>query len=217
MLEDLLDDDVLLRCLTPNQASVSDIKFSQRLLLLAQYRLFLISKILFTIFKSRLISTPAFTMARHHNNEYVDGTTTGQSKSRSLLQHVLRVFQFLSATTSLILFSIRIAKIIRLAGRASRSNGAVEGILAAAVAYTLLSMCMRFVIRGGGSNILRILFIIMDLLFVAAFIVVAVLTSPKRHGSSAPCSKSSRINSHIPGAVNCNLPWGTFILAIVST
>jgi len=156
-------------------------------------------------------------MARHHNNEYADGATVGPSKSRSLLQHVLRVFQFLSATTSLILFSIRIAKIIRLAGRASRSNGAVEGILAAAVAYTLLSMCMRLLIRGSGSNILRLLFVIMDLLFVAAFIVVAVLTSPKRHGSSAPCSKSSRINRHIPGAANCNLPWGTFILAIIST
>jgi len=156
-------------------------------------------------------------MARHHNTDYENGTTARPSRFHSLLEHALRAFQFLSATTSLILFSLRIAKIIRLAGRASRSNGAVEGILAAAVAYTLLSMCLRCIIRSSGSNILRFFFVIMDLLFVAAFIVVAVLTSPKRHGSSAPCSRSSRINSHIPGAVNCNLPWGTFILAIFST
>jgi len=156
-------------------------------------------------------------MARHHNADYENGTSVRPSRSHSLLEHGLRAFQFLSAATSLILFSVRIAKIIRLANRASRSNGAVEGILAAAVAYTLLSMCVRCIVRGSGSNMLRIFWVIMDLLFVAAFIVVAVLTSPKRHGSSAPCSRSARINKHIPGAVNCNLPWGTFILAIVST
>ena len=58
-----------------------------------------------------------------------------------------------------------------------------------------------------------------DLLFVGAFIVVAVLTSPKRGGSSAPCNATryTAINTKIPSSVNCNLPWGTFILAILST
>jgi len=156
-------------------------------------------------------------MARHHTKDYENGTTERPSRFGSLFEHAMRAFQFISAATSLVLFSIRIAKIVRLAGRVSRSNGAVEGILAAAVGYTLLSMCLRCIIRTSRSNILRFFFVIMDLLFVAAFIVVAVLTSPRRHGSSAPCTRSSKINDHIPGAVNCNLPWGTFILAIVST
>ena len=44
------------------------------------------------------------------------------------LPHILRILQFLSAAISLILFSLRISKIIRLAGRPSRFNGAVEEI-----------------------------------------------------------------------------------------
>lgn len=159
------------------------------------------------------------TMFKRNQPGATDSTTTTTSTKRShnICQDLLRALQFLSALTSLILFSVRIAKIIRLAGRATRSNGAVEGILAAAVLYTLVAMAMRFCIRGTGSNALRFIFIILDLLFVAAFIVVAVLTSPKRHGSSAPCTRSSRVNGYIPGTVNCNLPWGTFILAIFST
>jgi len=64
---------------------------------------------------------------------------------------------------------------------------------------------------------MRILLIIADILFVAAFIVVAILTSPKRHGSSAPCTRSPTISKEVDGRVDCSLPWGTFILAIVST
>jgi len=137
----------------------------------------------------------------------------------SMLDRLLRLFQFLSSLTSLILFSIRLRKIISLAGRASRSNGAVEGILAAAVLYTLIAMALKFAIKGTGSNMLRMIFIVLDLLFVGAFIVVAVLTSPKRGGSSAPCNATryTAINTKIPSSVNCNLPWGTFILAILST
>ena len=141
-------------------------------------------------------------------------TTTGR---HHLFQHLLRLLQFLSALTSLILFSVRLAKIIRLVHKASRSNGAVEGIIAAAVLYTLIATALTFRLRAGGSNMLRIILIIFDILFVAAFIVVAVLTSPKRHGSSAPCTGNSTINSHVPRDVNCKLPWGTFILAILST
>jgi hypothetical protein len=54
-------------------------------------------------------------------------TAPRSSGIHKLFQDILRALQFLSATTSLILFSLRIAKIIRLVHRASRSNGAVEG------------------------------------------------------------------------------------------
>jgi hypothetical protein len=139
---------------------------------------------------------------------------------RRLIDPFLRTFQLLSALTSLILFSLRIRKIINLYGQASKSNGAVEGILSAAVAYALITMLMKFCMKRASSSLvwkLGILFIIFDLLFVGAFIAVAVLTSPKTAGSSGPCTKSQRINNRIPGGINCALPWGTFALAIFST
>jgi hypothetical protein len=110
---------------------------------------------------------------------------------------------------------------MRLVHKASASNGAVEGIIAAAVLYTLIVMALSLGLRAGGGNMLRILFIIFDLLFVGAFIAVAVLTSPKRHGSSGPCTSNANVNGffnrHAKGDINCRLPWGTFILAIIST
>lgn len=145
-----------------------------------------------------------------------DGAAS-QSRSHELPHHLLRALQFLSALISLILFSLRVAKIVRLVGHASHSNGAVEGILAAAVLYTLIVMALSLGLRATGSNVIRYLFVILDILFVGAFIAVAVLTSPKRHGSSAPCTSSAKVNGHIPGGTDCKLPWGTFILAIVST
>lgn len=78
-------------------------------------------------------------------------------------------------------------------------------------------MILQLGIRGTSSNLLRMLLILADILFIAAFIVVAVLTSPRRHGSSAPCTKSPTISAKVDGRVDCSLPWGTFILAIVST
>ncbi|KAI9052729.1 hypothetical protein LZ554_003003 [Drepanopeziza brunnea f. sp. 'monogermtubi'] len=150
---------------------------------------------------------------------YNDGTTEAKP---SLLQRLLRLFQFLSAFTSLILFSVRLAKIVRLTKRATHSNGAVEGILAAAVLYTLVAMALTCVIKGNGSNMLRMLFIVLDVLFVGGFIAIAVLTSPGRHGSSGPCTPlywtfSQGHAWRHPSKVNCDLPWGTFFLAILST
>lgn len=48
-------------------------------------------------------------------------------RASPLVQRILRTLQFLSSLVSLILFSIRLAKILRLANRASNSSGAVEG------------------------------------------------------------------------------------------
>ncbi|KAL3421491.1 hypothetical protein PVAG01_07936 [Phlyctema vagabunda] len=151
------------------------------------------------------------------NTSHATTTTDTRGAKGSLIQKLLRTLQFLSSTVSLILFSLRIAKIIRLTNQASKSNGAVEGILAAAVLYTLIAMALSFAAKRGLGNIARILLIIFDLLFVGAFIAVAVLTSPKRRGSSGPCTKSARVNGRLPAGINCNLPWGTFILAIIST
>ena len=48
-------------------------------------------------------------------------------KSQPWFQRLLRITQALSALISLVLFSTRVAKVIRLTSKLSRSNGAVEG------------------------------------------------------------------------------------------
>lgn len=165
-----------------------------------------------------------FGRTKNTTSRNAPGVATGSprtTRSHALLQHLLRALQFLSALTSLVLFSLRLAKIVRLVHKASTSNGAVEGIIAAAVLYTLVAMALSFGVKAGGGNMLRILLIIFDILFVGAFIAVAVLTSPKRHGSSGPCTSNANandfLNQHLSNDVNCRLPWGTFILAIFST
>jgi len=135
-------------------------------------------------------------------------------KHNELFQRLMRLLQFLSSVISLALFSARMRRILQLVHRATTSNGAVEGILAAAVAYTLTAMLLRFCLKNGGPKILRWLTILLDILFVGGFIAVAVLTRPNG-GSSGPCNK--RLRPYLPDRTNCNLPWGTFILAIVST
>lgn len=142
-----------------------------------------------------------------------------------------RVFQFLSAIISLGIFSSRIYKIYRLSNSVralhsiSRGNGAVEGILAAAVLYTLIAMIMSLLLKGSGPKWLRWLWVILDLLFVGAFIAVSVLTSPNG-GSAGPkhcyTNRNADDKSNVNGTTvqkdsTCNLPWGTFILAIIST
>jgi len=138
---------------------------------------------------------------------------TSLRKSR-LFQTLMRIFQFVSSVVSLGLFSARLYKIIRTVQRASTSDGAVEGILAAAVAYTLISMLIRFCLKGGAPKWLRWIWIFFDIAFVGGFIAVAILTRPNG-GTSGPCSQ--RLRDRLPNGVNCNLPWGTFILAIIST
>lgn len=141
-----------------------------------------------------------------------------------------RVLQFLSAVISFALFSSRIYKVYRLVNSVKAQRGldnaseAVEGILAAAVVYTLIATIMMCILRGGGPTWLRWLWVLLDLLFVGAFIAVSVLTRPNG-GVVGPrhCyhSRDERVTG--TGDVadrrddSCNLPWGTFILAIVST
>lgn len=150
---------------------------------------------------------------------------------RTLLR-LTRVLQFLSAVISLGIFSSRLYKVYRLVNSiktslgVSRAFGAVEGILAAAVLYTLITVLMTFIMKGGGPKWLRWLWVLLDLLFVAAFITVSVLTSPNG-GNAGPkhCydNRDTTDSNNLTGETanerdeSCNLPWGTFILAIIST
>jgi hypothetical protein len=148
-----------------------------------------------------------------------------------LLLRLTRVLQFISAVVSLGLFSQRMYKVYRLVNSiktrrgVNGSYGAVEGILAAAVLYTLLATLMQFLLKGGGPKWLRWLWVLLDLAFVGAFIAVSVLTSPNG-GKAGPrhCyrNRDATDTNNLTGETasrdeSCNLPWGTFILAIVST
>ena len=144
-----------------------------------------------------------------------------------------RVLQFLSAVISLGIFSSRVYKVYRLVNSIkterglNHASGAVEGILAAAVLYTIIATLMMCVLRGGGPTWLRWLWVLLDLAFVGAFIAVSVLTSPnggaagprhcytgKTRQGTGSMGSGTTANSNDS---SCNLPWGTFVLAIIST
>lgn len=148
-----------------------------------------------------------------------------------------RVLQLLSAVISLGIFSSRLYKVYRLVNSVktqrgvSGAYGAVEGILVAAVAYTIFATLIQCIVKARGPKWLRWLWVLLDLAFVGAFIAVAVLTRPSG-GPVGPkhcyVNRNSTANGQNPDAVaqgktantvdrSCNLPWGTFILAIIST
>lgn len=140
------------------------------------------------------------------------------------VQRLLRVLQFLCSIIALGLFSRRLARLIHLTRRSyNRGEGAVEGILAAATVYSIIAMAMACCLRHGGPKILRWLFVLLDILFLGAFIAVAALTRP-HNGPAGPYGGECQRDSFLANAITrdfrrrhgCNLPWGTFVLAIIS-
>lgn len=146
-----------------------------------------------------------------------------------------RFLQFVSSTVSLGIFSSRMYKVYRLVNSiktrrgVNGAYGAVEGILAAAVLYTLIATLLGCIKKSAnpGGRVLRWLWVLLDLAFVGAFIAVTVLTRPAGGLAGARhCYNPSRIinggGNNVTGETasrddTCNLPWGTFILAIIST
>lgn len=144
---------------------------------------------------------------------------------------LVRVLQLASAAASLAIFSSRVYKVYRLVNSIktrrgiNNATGAVEGILAAAVLHTILATLMSLSLKGGGRRWLRWLWVLLDLAFVGAFIAVAVLTRPNggqagpRHcyGNRDVTGENNLTGDIANGDDTCDLPWGTFGLAIFST
>lgn len=167
---------------------------------------------------------------------FVPQSLKGGAFYRWLLR-LTRVLQFISSIVSLGIFSSRLYKVYRLVNsiKASRGMngvyGAVEGILAAAVLYTLVTTLLSCIKKSAnpGGRTLRWIWVLLDILFVGAFIAVSVLTRPSGGLAGARhCYSPSRLangvnpNTATGDSANtqdnsCNLPWGTFILAIIST
>lgn len=146
------------------------------------------------------------------------------SKANRMLQKLARVLQFISAIVSLGFFSTRLKAILLHSHDYNKSDGAVEGILAAASLYSLLATIMQFALRHGAPKMIRWFLVLMDILFVGAFIAVAVLTRPNGGPSGehkGQCARQRGINGLVPQRVrdqfHCRLPLGTFVLAIIST
>jgi hypothetical protein len=197
-------------------------------------------------------------MARHTSNHPANGPIDGpadnymEEKPTGLLTRFVpnklrhgsfyrwflrftRVLQFVSSVISLGAFSQRLYKVYRIVNviktrrGVSGSYGAVEGILAAAVLYTLISMLLGCIKKSAnpGGKALRWIWVVLDLAFVGAFIAVSVLTSPDGGiGKAGPnnCYDVARVgeSGNFSGRNDnnddsCNLPWATFILAIIST
>jgi len=162
-----------------------------------------------------------------NNNNYNNDSSSGYThtnkpslytriRNSSTFHRVCRILQCLSAVISLGLFSARLARVLVYAKKASTAQGAVEGILAAAAVYTSILAIYKLIRKHVGPNWVRWLIIVLDLLFVGAFIATSYLTRPK--GPAGPCPRSSTIYAPVvPKGQNCNLPYGTFALAIFST
>jgi hypothetical protein len=108
-------------------------------------------------------------------------------------------------------------KVYRLVRSVRNSSGAVEGILAAATLYTIITLLINLCLKRGAPKFLRWLLIFLDLVFVVGFIVVAVLTRP--HGGLSSLCATSRQRNDPNNRDNalCKLPLATFGLAIFST
>ncbi|KAL1601793.1 hypothetical protein SLS60_006708 [Paraconiothyrium brasiliense] len=145
------------------------------------------------------------------------------------------VFQVLSCVTSFGGFSQRLYKVYRLVNliktrrSVTGSFGAVEGILAAAVLYTISTMLLGWINKtaNAGGRLVRWLWVLLDVLFVGAFIAVTALTrSSGELADPKYCYNPSSLSGNNGGDITsptasrdetCNLVWGTFILAIAST
>lgn len=148
-----------------------------------------------------------------------------------------RVLLFLSSGISLCIFSQRLYEVYRLVNSIKPRRGvssayeAVGIILTAAALYTLILPLLSSVAKSAnpGGRTLHWIWVLLDVVFVGAFIAVTVLTRPNggMAGARHCYNSTSRLRNgdanDATGAAadaqdgSCSLLWATFILAITST
>ncbi|KAL8656059.1 MAG: hypothetical protein Q9210_000497 [Variospora velana] len=129
-----------------------------------------------------------------------------------ILQTV-RIVQFVSAVISIILYIVYVAR----QARTSRGDGAVLGILAGGIVFSAIALAKACIAKGKVAALV-LLFLIIDLLFVAAYIGVAVLTGGDVMGSSCRFLGGEDSDGGVRASIstNCNLEMGVFSLAIIN-
>ncbi|KAI4221990.1 MAG: hypothetical protein L6R36_006489 [Xanthoria steineri] len=147
-----------------------------------------------------------------------------QDKARESLHprvlQTIRLLQFFAALVSIILY---IVFVVRQA-TTSTSNEAVLGILAGGILFTLIAIGKACYAKRKVTALV-LLFLIVDLLFVAAYIAIAVLARGAVTGSS--CRVGNEENDggdgddddddgRTRGSTDCNLEKGVFALSIIN-
>ncbi|KAL8974915.1 MAG: hypothetical protein Q9197_000855 [Variospora fuerteventurae] len=122
--------------------------------------------------------------------------------------HTVRIVQFVSAVISILLY---IVYVVRQATTSS-GDGAVLGILAGDIVFAAIALAKACIAKRKVAAWV-LLFLIIDLLFVAAYIGVAVLTGGDVMGSSCRFL-GGEVQASI--STNCNLEMGVFSLAIIN-
>lgn len=147
------------------------------------------------------------------------------------LVQAVRICQFIFAIVNIGIFA---AYIVRTSVRISNASGAVVGILAAAIAFSIIATIVSCT-KAGKYNRTAVIIFFLDLLFVAAFIAVSVLTAMARSRPAGPgrgsCAMSGDSEDdgddgddddddedESTGMMrNCNLTSASLALSIVST
>lgn len=147
--------------------------------------------------------------------------------------HAIRVLQFIFAIVNIGLFA---NYIVRTSVRLSSSSGAVVGILAAAVAFSVIATAINCT-KLGTYNRTTVMIFVIDVCFVAAYIAVAIITSMDRHrpagiGKGSCFRGGDRNDDDVDGddgdddddgnntgsaLTGCNLTSASLVLAVVST
>ena len=145
-----------------------------------------------------------------------------QYKARESLHprilQTIRLLQFLTALVSIILY---IVYVVRQA-TTSTSNEAVLGILAGGIVFTLIAIGKACYAKRKVAALV-LLFLTVDLLFVAAYITVAVLARGAVTGSSCRVGNEEDEGDdgddnggRTRGSTDCNLEKGVFALSIIN-
>ncbi|CAL8581146.1 hypothetical protein XPA_006849 [Xanthoria parietina] len=146
-----------------------------------------------------------------------------QDKARESLLHsgilqTIRLLRFLAALVSIILYIVFVVR----QGTTSTSNEAVLGILAGGIIFTLIAIGKACYAKRKVAALV-LLFVIVDLLFVAAYIAIAVLARGAVTGSSCRVGNEEDDgddggddDGRTGGSIDCNLEKGVFALSIIN-
>ncbi|KAI4166614.1 MAG: hypothetical protein LQ343_007900 [Gyalolechia ehrenbergii] len=142
-----------------------------------------------------------------------------QDKTREKLHprilQTVRLTQFLAAIVSIVLY---IVYVVRQA-TTSTGNEAVLGILAGAIVFTLIAIGKACYAKRKVAALV-LLFLIVDVLFVAAYIAVTTLTRGAASGSSCRTNDEDDDDDddsdRSATSTDCNLEKGVFAISIIN-
>ena len=146
-----------------------------------------------------------------------------QDKARESLLHsgilqTIRLLRFLAALVSIILYIVFVVR----QGTTSTSNEAVLGILAGGIIFTPIAIGKACYAKRKVAALV-LLFVIVDLLFVAAYIAIAVLARGAVTNSSCRIGNEEDEgddggddDGRTGGSIDCNLEKGVFALSIIN-